>query len=168
MAQLAFVQGDATQPIGGGPKVIAHVCNDVGGWGAGFVLALSRRWQEPEEDYRRWFRVGAEEPFELGQVRFVPVPQPGGELWVANMLGQHGLRVLDGVPPIRYPAVEQALTKVGAFASDRGASVHMPRIGCGLAGGRWEEMEPYVRKSLVEAGVEVTVYDFAQGSAQSP
>ncbi|MEV6001124.1 Appr-1-p processing protein, partial [Streptomyces griseomycini] len=27
-----------------GVKVIAHVCNDIGGWGKGFVLAVSRRW----------------------------------------------------------------------------------------------------------------------------
>jgi hypothetical protein len=29
-------------------KLICHICNDLGGWGKGFVLALSRRWEGPE------------------------------------------------------------------------------------------------------------------------
>ena len=36
----------------------------------------------------------------------------------------------------------------------------MPRIGCGLAGGKWEEIEPIIERTLATAGVEVTVYDF--------
>jgi hypothetical protein len=35
----------------------------------------------------------------------------------------------------------------------------MPRIGCGLAGGRWDRVEPLVRVALVHRGVSVTVYD---------
>jgi hypothetical protein len=35
----------------------------------------------------------------------------------------------------------------------------MPRIGCGLAGGRWECVEPLIEARLVAAGVPVTVYD---------
>lgn len=36
----------------------------------------------------------------------------------------------------------------------------MPRIGCGLAGGQWEEIEPLIVSQLIEKGVAVTVYDF--------
>jgi hypothetical protein len=36
----------------------------------------------------------------------------------------------------------------------------MPRIGCGLAGGRWERIEPLLEATLVAAGVPATVYDF--------
>lgn len=46
-AGIEYVRGDATTPLGKGPKVIAHVRNDLGGWGKGFVLAISRRWPEP-------------------------------------------------------------------------------------------------------------------------
>ena len=37
----------------------------------------------------------------------------------------------------------------------------MPRIGCGLAGGRWGQVEPIILDELVSLGIEVTVYDFA-------
>ena len=32
-------------------------------------------------------------------------------------------------------------------------------VGCGLAGGKWEEMEPVIARELAERGVPVTVYD---------
>jgi hypothetical protein len=35
----------------------------------------------------------------------------------------------------------------------------MPRIGCGLAGGKWEEIEPIIKNTLCEKGVAVTIYD---------
>lgn len=43
MVGIHYVTGDATEPIGEGEKIIAHICNDQGGWGAGFVLALSKK-----------------------------------------------------------------------------------------------------------------------------
>ncbi|WP_435642688.1 hypothetical protein ACR9VJ_06005 [Streptomyces sp. H49] len=35
----------------------------------------------------------------------------------------------------------------------------MPRIGCGLAGGKWSRVEPLVTERLVGRGISVTVYD---------
>jgi hypothetical protein len=35
----------------------------------------------------------------------------------------------------------------------------MPRIGCGLAGGRWEQIEPLIHRNLTARGIAVTVYD---------
>jgi hypothetical protein len=39
--------------------------------------------------------------------------------------------------------------------------VRLPCIGCGLAGGRREMIEPLVVEELEHHGVEVTVYDLA-------
>ncbi|GAA1035801.1 macro domain-containing protein [Virgisporangium ochraceum] len=157
MSTLVVIAGDATSPQASGPKIIAHVCNDLGGWGRGFVVAVSRRWKEPERDYRRWHRERAGNDFGLGAVRLVPV-QPG--LWVANMVAQHGIRTGSNGPPIRYPALESCLSTLGAEARRLGASVHMPRIGCGLAGGRWDLVEPIAVRTLCDTGVDVTVYDY--------
>ena len=157
MTAIQYVEGDATRPIGEGPKILVHVCDDTGSWGKGFVMAISKRWKEPEREYRRWRREAAELPFELGQVQFVQA-EPG--LWVANLIGQQGLGVRNGVPPVRYPAIRTGLSRVGQFAQEHGASIHLPRIGCGLAGGKWEEIEPLLESELVAAGVAVTVYDF--------
>jgi O-acetyl-ADP-ribose deacetylase (regulator of RNase III) len=153
------IVGDATRPIAPGNKIIVHVCNDVGAWGAGFVLALSSRWKEPEESYRSWFKEQANQDewpkLQLGETIFVPV-EP--EITVANMVAQHGIGLISGSPPIRYDALEECLRDVARWARDWDhASVHMPRIGCGLAGGTWREIKQIVLRSL--EGVETYVYD---------
>lgn len=129
---IRCLNGDATSPQAKGPKLIAHVCNDRGKSGKGFVLAISARWPEPEQAYRRWHRERANNDFGLGAVQFIQVEPL---IRVANMVGQHGLRG-GRVLPIRYDAVAECLGKLAGKARQLKASVHMPRIGCGLAGGR--------------------------------
>ncbi|MFB7918828.1 macro domain-containing protein [Streptomyces sp. NPDC056061] len=158
MPEITYVQGDATAPQGKGVKVIAHVCNDLGGWGKGFVLAVSRRWPEPEAAYRRWHRERAGNDFALGATQFVQVSP---HVWVANMVGQRGMRRGSKGVPVRYEAIDTALAAVADRAEALGASVHMPRIGCGLAGGTWDRIEPLIEKRLAGRGIAVTVYDYA-------
>ncbi|MGW5395546.1 macro domain-containing protein [Streptomyces sp. NPDC003952] len=157
MEEPTIIRGDATSPQAHGPKIIAHVCNDLGGWGKGFVLALSKRWSEPEAAYRAWHRGRSGNDFALGAVQLVQV-RP--DTWVANMVGQHGMRTGSGGPPVRYEAIERCLTRLAAHATELGASVHMPRIGCGLAGGTWSRIDPLIRDGLCAQGIAVTVYDF--------
>ncbi|RYX83519.1 Appr-1-p processing protein [bacterium] len=159
MIPITYLKGDATAPSVKGPQIIAHVSNDLGGWGKGFVLALSKRFPEPERAYRAWHRDRANNDFGLGAAQLVNV---GRDLWVANMIGQHGktYKSYTGPPPVRYEASESALGKVGDWALEYSASVHMPLIGAGLAGGKWEKIEPLIMATLSERDVAVWVYDF--------
>lgn len=154
---IHYLHGDATQPRDEGPRIIAHVCNDLGRWGKGFVLAISKRWAKPESEFRLWARTGGEHPFQLGAVQFVMV-EP--KLWVANMIGQHDIYPTKAGPPVRYDAISTSLAKVGEFAVEQEASVHMPRIGCGLAGGEWSRVEAIIGDTLIAKGVQVFVYDW--------
>ncbi len=156
MSEIRYVRGDATVPSVKGVKLIAHVCNDIGGWGKGFVLALSRRWPEPEAAFRAWHRDRAANDFALGAVQFVQVER---YVWVANMVGQRGIRTGSKGVPVRYEAIDTALGRLADKAEEIGASVHMPRIGCGLAGGKWPRVEPLITERLVRRGIGVTVYD---------
>jgi hypothetical protein len=52
MARISYLKGDATQPRGGGNRVIAHVRNDLGGWRKGFAMAITKRWRASESAYR--------------------------------------------------------------------------------------------------------------------
>lgn len=153
---IYYTKGDATAPQAQGNKIIVHVCNDVGVWGKGFVLAISKRWSQPEQQYREWFK--SQENFRLGEVQFVQV-EPA--LWVANIIGQHKIhKDENGLAPIRYHAILSGLQKVAVHAQSLKASVHMPRIGCGLAGGNWDQIEPLIDKALIALEIPVTVYDF--------
>lgn len=154
---ITYRKGDATAPVGDDTKIICHVCNDVGGWGKGFVLALSKRWPEPEARYRAWYSQGESAGFRLGAVQLVDV---AASLMVANMVAQRGVRATAGVPPIRYDALRECLTTLADRATSRGASIHMPRIGCGLAGGSWTDVEAIIEATLLAARVPVHVYDF--------
>jgi hypothetical protein len=53
----------------------------------------------------------------------------------------------------------QSLGSVKALVRPLKASVHMPRIGCGLAGGPWQEIEPLIRRNLTDRSISVTVCD---------
>lgn len=156
MKIINYLKGDAANPQVEGNKIIVHICNDIGGWGKGFVMAISKRWKKPESEYREWFQSG--ENFNLGEIQMVQVEE---DIWVCNMIGQHKtISSSKGIPPIRYEAVEKCLEKVSIEASKINASIHMPRIGCGLAGGKWEEIESIITKTLLKGDVEVYVYDF--------
>jgi hypothetical protein len=176
VAELRTVVGDATNPQrqGTGPIVVAHVVNDVGAWGGGFVLALNGRWPDLREGYRAWFNGDLIEgevghlvapAFELGQVQFLEA-EPG--IIVANMLAQHDTRPdAQGRPPLRARALYECLERVQVFCAELGASVHCPMFGSGLAGGKWPEIEGYIRELLVAKGIDVTVYEFQDTRARS-
>ena len=148
--KINYVIGDATNPQGEGKKIICHICNDIGAWGAGFVLALSNKWTYPEDFYR------SRQHYPLGHVDILTLPTEK-DMYVANMIAQHGTGYSsDGVSPIRYKALIQALVRVNEVATELGAGLHMPRIGSGLAGGDWKIIAKIIE---IIVKVDVTVYD---------
>jgi O-acetyl-ADP-ribose deacetylase (regulator of RNase III) len=160
MTEIKYIQGDATAPQAEGNKIIAHVCNDIGRWGKGFVLALSQRSREPEKAFHQWYAERHNNDYGLGAAQLVQIAP---DTWVANIIGQHKIagRGDSGTPPVRYEAIQQGLARVAQKAKDLNASVHMPRIGCGLAGGTWDKVEPLIVAELSAQGISVYVYDFA-------
>jgi O-acetyl-ADP-ribose deacetylase (regulator of RNase III) len=76
---------------------------------------------------------------------------------VANMVAQRDMRAQDGVLPILYDALLECLKQLGFHAHQLRASVHMPRIGRGLAGGEWEKVEPLISETLL--GTQIFGYD---------
>lgn len=158
--KIKYVIGDATRPEGEGNRIIAHVCNDYGGWGKGFVLALSARDAVPEIEYREWVAGLGPVPFGLGKVQIAPYIETDPGLYVANMVARRG-EVKPGDIPLSYVYLAVCLNKLQVIVDSMRprASVHMPRIGCGLAGGEWSKVRILVRHFLTNRGVPVTVYD---------
>ncbi|WP_420571024.1 macro domain-containing protein [Kordia sp.] len=157
MKTITYIKGDATNPQAKGTKIIVHICNNLGGWGKGFVLAISKRWKTPEEAYRKWHRNRAKNDFELGNIQTVQVSE---YVYVINMIAQQGMKTGSNGVPIRYKAVEQCLENVAEKAIELNASIHMPRIGCGLAGGTWNKIEPTIEKTILTKDIDTYVYDF--------
>lgn len=151
---ISCIAGDATQPIMK-PALIMHVCSDVGGWGRGFVLALSKRWKQPERAYRK------KKDYALGTVEFVPCEGDGRDgVIVANMIAQHDIVrcTACGQPPIRYDALARCLEEVRDWTrTNNYLTIHAPRIGAGLAGGDWVVIEALIEKILKDR--VVFIYD---------
>ena len=151
LIMINYVKGDATQPIGEGNKAIIHICNDLGAWGAGFVVALSNKWYSTREAYM------AMTDRSLGKVQMVPVEK---DITVMNMIAQKGLRNKYNPTPIRYDALETCLSKIFIKLSSD-TSIHMPRIGCGLAGGSWNRIEKIIENTMkLNPEIKVYVYNF--------
>jgi O-acetyl-ADP-ribose deacetylase (regulator of RNase III) len=166
--KLRYVTGNAVKPEGDGKKLILHVCNDEGGWGSGFVLALNNEFGtadgSPRSQYNEWYDLqwdaNSKSVFKLGQIQFVKVSP---DTTVVNMIGQSTPGGYKGFAPIRYQSLEECLLRVrDAVASYKGAlSLHMPRIAMGLGGCKdWTIIEDILKRVFSQTNLTITVYDF--------
>ena len=165
MSKISYITGDVLNPVGDGYKIIPHVCNDIGGWGSGLVIAISKRWKDPEFSYRYWFKKskdinskGFYNTFKLGMIQCIEVED---DILIINMIAQHNtISIAPGTKPIRYDALKTCLEKVAiqTLKYNTPASVHMGRIGCGLAGGKWKEVEKIIQETLISRNIPVYIY----------
>jgi hypothetical protein len=153
---ITYLKGDATEPVTK-PALIIHVVNDMGGWGRGFVLAISKKWKIPEQKYRASFIL---RDVKLGKVQFVWVDEA---IVVANMFAQHGYVSSANPIALDYNALEHCFAKVQEWITENTLgpatqwSIHAPRLGCGLAGGSWPEVEKRIDSFFGE--IPVHIYD---------
>ena len=159
MAKLTYLIGDATQPIirENEYSVIVHCCNTLGAWGAGFVIPLAKRYPNARSSYFNYIHKGN---VKLGDVDEVKVTD---NIYVANLMGQKFIgKGPNGEIPCDYNAIEKGfLNIIGSwFNRNEYYSIHMPRIGCGLAGGDWKVIEDIIKRTFIDmANVDVFVYD---------
>jgi O-acetyl-ADP-ribose deacetylase (regulator of RNase III) len=148
---LHYLIGDATEPTQK-PALICHVCNDKGRWGSGFVVAVSKKNDAPQKLYESWHKeCGGDLP--LGSVQTAPYTEG---CTVANMVGQHDTKPINGEPPIRYKALRQALKSVYHYAGQNNLTVHMPRIGAQRSGGDWVKIQKIIKEEMGD--IETYVY----------
>lgn len=162
---LKAVKGDATSPQTSDEKeivVIPHVCNNAGKWGAGFVLALSKKWEEPERIYRSF--IDKNKHYEtLGRTCFAKI---NNKLAVANMIGQNGTVSADNPKPIKYHALSDAMYQVFEYVemikcqTSNPVVIHAPKFGSLRAGGNWDFILELIREIWLENGIDVVIYEF--------
>jgi hypothetical protein len=165
MKEYKLIKGDVTKPMGEGHKIIIHCCNNCvpGVMGAGVALAIRKKWPIVYDYYREWsveksVLFNDNNKYALGNVGFVKVED---NIVVGNMLGQEGIGFTNGIPPIRYDAMDRALKRVAEVAKSNKASVHIPFLmGSSLAGGNWTSIEFLIDKNLCANDIDVTIYDF--------
>lgn len=167
---LTYIEGDLFDDKFDEPTIIAHVCNDQGAWGSGFVVPLEKRFNESAACYRAWHRGELTEahldrliywdkpPFERGQVQFVRAGNPDQGIVVANMVAQ----TLGGARPIYYNSLARCMDRVADMVHSEPCRIICPMFGAGLAGGDWLIVEKLIEDCWVRENFDVTVYYFTR------
>ncbi len=157
MKPITYIQGDVIEQarLFGAHNGIVHVVNNAGRWGAGFTRALTQWEPLLEEDFRM-------ARMKLGSVRVSHVGHHGP--WVTSVFhvcAMDGVRRSGVSRPLSYTALDEGLRVVGSIWSPfrPSCNLYMPRIGCGLAGGTWEVVEPLIRSRLCALDLSVIVCD---------
>ena len=160
---ITYVKGDATELRGAGKKLLTQIVNDTAyTWGAGFAAAVRRRWPAAQKA----FTAQAQSPgptLHLGNVVQCDI-EP--DVTLLSLIAQRGYGPAPR-PRIRYNALRESLAKVCELAKRTSATVHMPRIGTGEAGGSWFVIEELLREVLTRNDVPVVVYDLPTARARA-
>jgi hypothetical protein len=160
----SVVVGDAVNPHvseGHDGVVIAHICNDIGKWGAGFVVPLGNKYPRAKSHYLESFK---DHKLRLGEVFLVEVT----ELWaspvvfVCNMVSQRSVASYKNPDyvPFRMDAFRECVDKLynAVLQSNLKLEVAGPMMGSGLAGGNWSEIESVLRGAANRYKVKTTIY----------
>jgi O-acetyl-ADP-ribose deacetylase (regulator of RNase III) len=167
---IHHIQGNAAQPDDS-HCIIAHVCNNRGGWGAGFTGSLDKAFRHvpgPKGAYKDLVyqekNAGGDwEKRLLGISQFWPQDRlhDSEDIRVVNMIAQNGYASHTQPCVLDYNALNVCLHTLYTIADILCVAykfeipVHMPRIGAGLAGGDWDVILPMIAKA---ATVETYIY----------
>jgi hypothetical protein len=154
------VRGDALSPRGSGTKILAHIVNDqTPNWGAGFGKALQSKWPKAHQQFTTFF-----EQIRGSKLGRTNAAHATDEIITFQMICQRGYGPSPSSSPrIRYGALQRCLEQLREFATLHNATVHMPRIGSGHAGGSWALIENLITEELSTKGLSVTVYQLPGG-----
>jgi hypothetical protein len=136
------VDGDSSQPIAAGHRVIVNLCGTDGEWKASSE-SLGKRWDKVKLEYTRWYR--SQHAFKTGEVREVNVQS---DTCLANAMVFNDDNVLD------EDAVTKVADRLGSMAKEYGSSVH---INC-TNDDNWVTVETQLVEKIIKRGVNVTVY----------
>lgn len=167
---IKYITGDVTDPLINSENeiaVVVHLCNNLGAYNAGVAKAIRNKWPRAYEAY------SDELAKKLGTYTRVQVET---NVQVVNLIGMEGIG--RDTKPIRYIPIKEGLHTLGdklrdlnrhydfatQFLPDPNVisylphyTVHLPKIGTGLAGGDWETIEAILEEEL--SGLNVFVYE---------
>jgi O-acetyl-ADP-ribose deacetylase (regulator of RNase III) len=117
--------------------VLVHQVNCRGAMGRGLALAIRQKWPVVYSEYRKTFARGE---LKLGTIQLVQV-EP--DLYVCNLAGQD--RWGTDSPKTDLGAYSLAWPIVSLEAARLKLPIYAPwMFGCGLAGGDWKIVQPFV------------------------
>ena len=151
---------EAIKKIQGKTIIIPHICNDVGAWGAGFVVPLGKHFPGAKRQYLNWYsqvKLKFGHDLILGDTSEIDCDYgDDNKVVIINMIAQSGLISKDNPNPINYTALSQCLKSISGFANKylgkpptlRKIELHTCAFGTGLAGGRWDFISTLIEENI--------------------
>lgn len=129
---------------------IGHGCNAEGVMGAGIAVEFKRRWPKMFEFYRKVCKNGTLKAGELLEYKATLNDKP---IVIYNLMTQKTIR--EGAT-LKY--IQEAFEMMIERAEENGIkSIGIPRIGAGLGGLRWEDIEKIIEDCLKSSDIQITV-----------
>jgi O-acetyl-ADP-ribose deacetylase (regulator of RNase III) len=141
-----------------GPVIVAHVVNDSAhAWSRrGVAATLAARWPQAARAFRAW-TIASPENLRLGRTHACEQRDGDRVVTIVSMVAQQGFGPGEATR-LRYDALHEALAVVAGLAERTGATVHVPRIGAGQAGGRWDLIESDLVAVIADKDIGLVVH----------
>jgi hypothetical protein len=147
------------------PLVIAHIVNNKGAFGAGFVIPLGRKYPAVKTAYKSWYdydsygltevdkKILYEDDFSLGATQVVEVVL--NKRYVANMVAQE----LGGDRPLYYNHLCTCMDSLAEWVLKykKVKSILAPQFGSGLAGGNWNIIKQLIFDCWCRVSIDITI-----------
>ena len=149
-----YSHGDVRYLYGEGAQIFCQLVNNSARrWGGGVAKQTAKRFPAAEAQFGEWINAIPKER-RLGSVSFI---EARNRLFIASLVAQEGYGPSSD-RRLSYAALNEGLNRVRELAQQYDATIHMPKIGTGAAGGNWEIIEDIIKEQLVRFGIKVTVY----------
>jgi O-acetyl-ADP-ribose deacetylase (regulator of RNase III) len=135
---VEYIKQDVTRV---GMGIVAHGVNCQHKMGSGVAKAIRRKWPQVYQSYMNHPKGKVM----LGCCALVPIDEGRDDLFVANLYTQQ-FYGYGGGKYADTTSIETSLSQCAIYADMYDLPIFMPRIGCGLGGLKWDDVEPIVLK----------------------
>ena len=150
---IKYIKGDLTEPqFDTKYCLIIHGVNNIGVFGSGVAGAITRKWPYARQDYLDWEREFR--PVELGSGTFSRVED---DIWIYHLVSQNGVISKDNSKPAKKWAILKGLEELFSKYDLSNVTVISSKIGCGLGGLSWEDIQPIYESIFTD--IDVYIYD---------
>jgi len=160
--EINYIEGDMFADVANVVKscnvIVPHVCNNQGGWGAGFVIPLGKNYPNAKAQYLHL------DAYTLGETQFVENKVGDNNVVICNMIAQ----TLGGSRPLYYNHLAKCMDAVADYALRNDIiQIMAPAFGSGLAGGDWDVIKELINDCWLEKRLFVDIY-YLKGTFTPP
>lgn len=146
------VAGDLIdRALDGKYDAIVHGCNCMTTMGRGIALTIKRKLPEA---YQADQKTKSGDRSKLGTYTSAVITTSKNNFTVINAYTQYDYR---GKNNADYDAIRKVFTKINE--DFKGKHIGIPKIGAGLAGGNWKEIETIINKVTPDASIELVEFN---------